>query len=217
MKALNAIIIGATGATGTALIEQLINEPNFTKVVVFSRTSPNIKNEKLVVKIVDFNNIDHWKNDIQGDVLFSAMGTTLKEAGSKLNQQKVDFTYQYNVAVAAANNKVKKLILVSSIGANSSSIFFYPKIKGQLEDAVKPLKFNTIYILQPPFLIRQKEKMRSNEKSGIKIIQSLNKIGLLKSQKPLEVAILAKKMILLAKKETDEKYNVINPSKIFQL
>ena len=145
------------------------------------------------------------------------MGTTLKVAGSKKAQFKIDYTYQHDVAQEASKNSVPTLLLVSSVGSSSKSPFFYPKIKGQLEDAVKPLKFNTIYILQPPFLIRQKEKMRSNEKSGIKIIQSLNKIGLLKSQKPLEVAILAKKMILLAKKETDEKYNVINPSKIFQL
>jgi hypothetical protein len=217
LETLNAIIIGATGATGTSLIEQLIDDPNFEKVLIFARNPPQIKHDKLVVKIVDFNKIDNWKNEIKGDVLFSAMGTTLKEAGSKINQYEVDFTYQNNVALAAAGNNVEKLILVSSVGANSSSRFFYPKIKGQLEDAIKLLKFKTIYVLQPPVLVRQKDKMRSNEKTGIKIIKSLNKIGLLKSQKPLEITLLAKKMIFLAQQEPNENYTVLKPSEILTL
>ena len=81
-----------------------------------------------------------------GDVLFSALGTTKKDAGSKDSQYKVDFTYQFNVAKIAAKNRVKHLVLVSSVGANSKSLFFYPKIKGQLEDEVKKLAFDKIHM-----------------------------------------------------------------------
>ena len=58
-----------------------------------------------------------------------ALGTTKKDAGSKEAQYKVDFTYQYNFALSAAENKVKKILLVSSVGANDKSNFFYPKIR----------------------------------------------------------------------------------------
>ena len=124
-----AIVIGATGATGTALLEQLIIDNLFSKIIVFSRTKPLISSDKIIVNIVDFEKIELWKDKIIGDVLFSALGTTKKDAGSKEAQYKVDFTYQYNFALSAAENKVKKILLVSSVGANDKSNFFYPKIR----------------------------------------------------------------------------------------
>ena len=91
--------------------------------------------------------------------------------------------------------------LVSSSGANEKSFFFYPKIKGELEQAVKKLPFKKTQIFQPPILIRQPELIRNGEKIAIKVFSLLNKIGILKSQKPLSVSYLAKKMINHIKSE----------------
>ena len=74
--------------------------------------------------------------------------------------------------------------------------FFYPKIKGKLEESIKKLKFKSIQIFQPPMLIRPPELMRESEKNGIRFLTKFNKIGILKAQKPLSVSILAKKMII---------------------
>jgi len=210
-----AIVIGATGATGTALLEQLIIDNLFSKIIVFSRTKPLISSDKIIVNIVDFEKIELWKHKIIGDVIFSALGTTKKDAGSKEAQYKVDFTYQYKIAISAAENKVRKILLVSSIGANKNSIFFYPKIKGELEIEVKKLSFEGIYIFQPPLLIRQKEKIRLNEKVLILLFRVLNKLGILLSQRPMDITILAKKMVLISKKESKQKYITYLPRDIF--
>ena len=127
---MKALIIGSTGATGTELTKQLIEKEEFTEVHVFVRNVPKINHPKLKVHKVDFNEISSWADQLKGDVLFLAMGTTLKTAGSKEAQYKVDVTYQYETAKAAANNNLPKLILVSSIGANQNSIFFIQKLKG---------------------------------------------------------------------------------------
>ena len=215
MKKYEAIIIGATGATGTAILSQLIEDNDFKKIIIFSRKKPLIQHEKLIVHLVDFNQLESWKNKIKGDILFSAMGTTLKDAGNKENQYKVDFSYQFNFAKAASENNVKKLLLISSVGANYQSNFFYPKIKGELEKAVKKLDFEYLSIFQPPVLIRQNEKIRSGEKVLINIFKALNKLGLLLSQKPMAVEVLAKKMIENSKKETQQKQNTYLPKDIF--
>jgi hypothetical protein len=214
-KQLNAIIIGATGATGTALIEKLVSDETFKKIYVFSRSPLKVTHEKIISNIVDFENIADWKNNIKGDILFSALGTTKKDAGSKNAQYKVDFTFQYNVAKAGAENEVKKYFLVSSVGANSKSKFFYPKIKGELEDAVKKLNYNTIHIFQPPVLIRQKDKMRAGERSFINLLNKLNKLGVLVSQKPMHIDILAAKMIELSKKDIQQKISTHSAKNIF--
>ena len=214
---MKALIIGSTGATGSELTKQLLEQEEFTEVHVFVRNVPKINHPKLNVHKVNFNEIITCSEKLKGDVLFLAMGTTLKTAGSKEAQYKVDVTYQFETAKAAADNNVPKLILVSSVGANHKSIFFYPKIKGLLEEMVKKLNFKSIYILRPPVLNRGEAMMRATEKKTIAFIKSFNKIGLLLSQKPMTVLLLAHKMILLASKETIHETVTLEAKEIFLL
>ena len=195
MKKLHALVLGATGATGRELVKLLLDNSNYEKVSIFVRNVPKIKNHKLAIHKIEFYNLIEYKDLIKGDILFSALGTTKKDAGGKKEQYLVDYTYQYNFAKIASENGVSNYSLVSSTGSNAKSLFFYPRIKGLLEEAVKNLKFKKIDIFQPPVLIRQPDLIRRSEKSGINFFNSLNKIGLLKSQKPLNVKDLAAKMV----------------------
>ena len=88
-----AIIIGATGLVGNLITRKLLEDNRYEKVKVFVRKSLNINNPKLEEHIVDFDNIALWKNNLSGDEFYSALGTTIKKAGSKDAQYKIDFTY----------------------------------------------------------------------------------------------------------------------------
>ena len=211
MGNLHVLVIGATGATGRALVQLLLKDNDFQQVSIFVRTAPTIKHEKLTIHEINFKDLEKYKDIIKGDILFSALGTTKKDAGGKDQQYEIDYTYQYEFAKIAAENGVANYSLVSSVGANSKSSFFYPKIKGALEEAVKKLDFKKIDIFQPPMLIRQPDLMREGEKSGIKILNRLNKIGILKSQKPLAVEALAEKMLEIAKTYSKEKASTFLP------
>ena len=211
MKKLHALIIGATGATGRELVQLLLKDDDFHQVSIFVRNAPAIKHEKIKINVIEFKELEKYKDLIKGDVLFSALGTTKKDAGGKDQQYEIDYTYQYKFAKIAAENGVGQLSLVSSVGANAKSSFFYPKIKGKLEKAVKKLNFKKIDIFQPPMLIRQPDLMREGEKSGINILNKLNKIGVLKSQKPLAVEALAEKMLKIAKTPSKEKATTYRP------
>lgn len=191
---MKALVIGATGATGKDLVKQLLGDKDFEQVDVFVRKPLTIQNEKLKTHIVDFEKPEEWKDSVKGDVAFSCLGTTLKDAGSKEAQRKVDYDYQFQFAKAAKDNNVEDYILVSAYGANPKSKIFYSKMKGELEDAVRKLHFNKITIFKPGMLER-KDSERSGEVLGSRIIKFANKLGLFESQKPLPTDVLAKAMI----------------------
>tara|TARA_Y200000002_G_scaffold355548_1_gene336603 strand:+ start:290 stop:940 length:651 start_codon:yes stop_codon:yes gene_type:complete len=202
MQQQHAIVLGATGATGRALVQQLLEHPAFGSVTIFVRKAPALTHEKLKVHVIDFSKLQTYKNLIVGDVLFSALGTTRKDAGSKAKQYEVDYTYQYEFAKMALNNEVDHYALVSSYGADETSLFFYLKIKGALEEAIKKLSFQSICIYQPPSLIRQPDLLRPPEKRAIWMMKKLSRIWFLRSQQPLSVATLAEKMIAEAVQQT---------------
>ena len=214
MKKLDAIVIGATGATGQELVRLLLNNSNYRHISVFVRKNLNLKHDKLTVHKIDFSKLNDIKNLVVGDILFSALGTTKKEAGDKISQYLVDFTYQFEFAKMASENGVTDYSLISSIGADEKAFFFYPKIKGQLEEAVKNLSFKKIQIFQPPSLIRQSELMRAGEKTGLKFINRINRLGLLKSLKPIHVNYLAKKMIAEAQLKKLNRITIYKPKDI---
>lgn len=210
---MKALVIGATGATGKDLVQQLLLDNDFNEVNVFVRKPLNIYNDKLKAHVIDFEKPEEWKSLVDGDVAFSCLGTTLKDAGSKEAQRKVDFDYQYEFAKAAKANNVEDYILVSAYGADPKSKIFYSRMKGELEQAVRNLHFNKITIFKPGMLER-KDSERTGEVLGSRIIKFANKLGLFESQKPLPTAVLAKAMINASKIKSNG-YSSIKLGNIF--
>lgn len=195
---MHALIIGATGATGKDLLELLLKDHSFHQVDIFVRRSLDLQHQKLKIHVIAFDKPEQWKHLVKGDVLFSCLGTTLKAAGSKEAQWKIDYDYQYMFAKFARENNVNNYVLVSSGLASPNSLFYYTRMKGQLEEAVKALGFPKLSIFNPPVLIR-KNSDRPLEVAGLKAIKVLNKVGIFRAQKPLPTEILAQAMINSAK------------------
>lgn len=197
---MQAVIIGATGATGQELVQQLLDNPDYSQVTVFVRRAVPLQHPKLTVEVIDFDRPQTWQHKVRGDVLFSCLGTTLKAAGSKAAQWKIDYQYQYDVANIARQNGVPRCVLVSSGYANSRSRFFYTRMKGQLEQDITQLGFPQLLIFRPPSLIRPNTD-RAGERWAIRVLNGLNKIGLLQSMKPMPTAVLASALIQAVKQK----------------
>lgn len=202
---MQAIVIGATGATGKALVQQLLDDNQYDAVKIFVRKPTALSHPKLQEFVIDFNKPETWQADVQGDVLFSCLGTTIKAAGSQAAQWKIDYDYQFQFAQAARHNGVSRYVLVSSLGANSQSKAFYTKMKGQLDEAVQALNFEHCVILCPPMLVRPNSD-RLGEKIGLGVVKGLNAIGLFRKYRPMPVATLAEIMRQAVK--FDEKFAI---------
>ena len=196
---MKAIVIGATGAVGKELVRALLDDARYTEVAVFVRRDPGVTHPKLTAHVINFEQPDTWRALVTGDVLFSALGTSLKQAGSKEAQRRIDYDYQYMFAEAAHANGVPHLVLLSSLGADSRSSIFYLRLKGELDDAVQRLSFDTVHIVRPPSLIRPEAK-RLGETAVVKILQSLNAVGIAKNLAPMSVDTVARCMMEIGTK-----------------
>ena len=191
---MEALIIGATGATGKDLLSQLLADDTYAEVHCFVRKPLALTHPKLHAHVVDFETPEAWADLLHGDVAFSCLGTTLAVAGSKDAQWRVDYDYQYAFAEHCKNNGVPTFVLVSAAGATAQSKLFYNRMKGALEEAVKKLNFPRLLIFQPSILIRSNSD-RGAENFSVKAIHFLNKIGLFKHYRPMPTEILAEKML----------------------
>lgn len=209
-----ALVIGSTGMVGRELIKQLCESSEFEQVISFVRRSSGFSHSKLQEHVVNFDQPESWKELLKGDVLFSCMGTTLAAAGSKASQYKVDYTYQYETARMAAENNVPVYVLVSSTGANANSALFYPKIKGQLDEAALKLGFKSVQILRPGQLYGKRQQKRSAELFAVKMMFAMNSLGIFKKYKPIHASEVAKAMISAAKRTGS---NIFTLDELFKL
>jgi len=191
---MKALVIGATGATGKELVDLLLENHDYESVSIFVRRSTGKSHPKLTEHVVDFSNINSFQSAITGDVLFSCLGTTLKDAGSKEKQWKIDYDIPAEFAAVAKQNGVNSLVVVSSYGASAKSSVYYSMMKGKLEDHLQELQFPQYIIFRPGPLIRENTD-RLGEKISVKVIKFFNAIGLFKNLKPITTAFLAKKLV----------------------
>ena len=218
---MKAIVIGATGATGKSLLPLLAASSEVESIDCFGRRHPDFTHQKLNSHQIDFTQPNIWHEEVQGDVLFACLGTTLKAAGSKEAQWAIDYEANLEFAKAARQNGVNTL--VSASGANSASRLFYQRMKGELEQALIALNFPCLIIFRPPLLIRPNSD-RLGEKVAERIFRVLNRIGMLKSQRPLAVEKLAQAMLKAALLSSHEQalysknhMQVYEPQDIFRL
>ncbi len=190
-----AIVLGATGLVGSQLLQQLLSDDRYALVKVFHRRSTGVTHEKLEEHVINFHEMKIWKHSIIGDELFSALGTTLKAAGSKEAQYEVDYEYQLDVAKYAQKNGVQSYALCSSLGATLSTKNFYLNMKGKLDNKVQELGFESLVIVRPSLLLGDRKEMRVGEKIGEPLLKLVTKIPPFKKYKPIHVRDVAKAMI----------------------
>jgi uncharacterized protein YbjT (DUF2867 family) len=210
---MKALIIGATGATGKDLVNVLLQDAFYSEILIFVRRSSGIVHSKLKEIITDFDKLEEVADFINGDVLFSCLGTTLKAAGSKDKQWHIDFEIPLQFAEIAKRNGVSRMVLLSSYGASATSKVFYSQLKGKLEDAIAKLGFDS-YIVFRPGLLERKDTDRAGERISAGLLNLLNRLGLARKFRPMPTDILAEK---LAKAPTifSNGQHVIELNKIF--
>ncbi|BFM17216.1 oxidoreductase [Maricurvus nonylphenolicus] len=193
-----AIVIGATGLVGNALVEQLAQAPHIGQVIAITRRPVDYGSDKICNQVVDFDQLEKTADVFKGDILFSCLGTTRKQAGSLEAQRIVDVDYQYRAAQLAAKQGVSHYLLVSSSGANVQSSSGYMKMKGELEQAIEKLGFPRVSILQPSLLLGTRDHLRVGEMIGSWLLPALCLLPGLRRYRPIRGEQVAATMVKLS-------------------
>ena len=194
---MKAIVIGSSGLVGGHLLNQLINDSSFSQITIFVRKLLPITNPKLIQKVFDFNAFSNPLN-LDGDVLFCCLGTTIKKAGSKEAFRKVDYDAPLFFAKEAKKSNVKCFCLVSSMCADAKSSIFYSKVKGELEDEIAKLSFPSSGMFRPSLLLGDRKEFRAGEKLSKYLMLAFDFI-IPSKYKAIDAAKVANSMIEFAK------------------
>ena len=203
MKTKTAIILGATGLTGSLLLQQLLEDENFHKIILFSRSSVNIQHPKIEEHLIDLFQLEKYEQQFHADVVFCCVGTTQKKSPDNETYRKVDFGIPVAAAKLAKQNNIPKMIVISALGADKNSRFFYNKTKGEMEEAVLAEEITETYILRPSLIDGDRDENRPFEFAWKKVMKVANflMVGPLKKYRSIKAETIAKAMIVLAKSQ----------------
>jgi len=197
-----AIILGATGLTGGLLLKKLINDNRYKTIKIFSRKSVQNKSEKIEEYIVDLLKLSTYKKYFTADEVFCCIGTTTKKTKDKSIYKAIDYGIPVTAARLAKDNGIQLFLVISSMGANASSTFFYNKTKGEMERDVLRQKIKHTYILRPSLIGGYRNEFRFGE-SIVKLVMKVLHpffLGNLKKYRMIDPEKIIDCLILLANK-----------------
>ncbi len=200
-----AIILGASGLTGNALLKRLIANDTYSSVKIFARKSVGNTHPKVTEIVGNLLELSKFKHDFTGQEVFCCIGTTVRQTPDRQQYRKIDFGIPTEAAKLCKENHIETFLVISAMGANHRSKIFYNRTKGEMEQAVLKEQIPKTYILRPSFIGGKRKEKRLGENAGIAVAKFINPvlIGGLKKYRLIEAEKIAQAMIYLANSKPD--------------
>lgn len=192
-----ALVAGATGLIGNQLMQLLLSDAVYEKVIALSRKPLATAHPKLENVLL---NIDEWTklNNLKADDVFCCLGTTIKQAKTKEAFRKVDYEYPVEVAKALKQNGAQNFLLVSALGADKNSRIFYNQVKGEVEAAIIDMNYHATYVFRPSLLLGDRKEQRSGEDAA-KVFYKIFGALIPQKYKGIDAIKVARAMVVEAK------------------
>jgi len=197
------ILVGASGLIGSHLLQALIKSTEVSGIVLLLRKPLNISDDKIQQVIVNFDHLNNYTSEIQGDIIFSCLGTTKALSPNAEVYKKIDLEYPLQLAEIGIKNGVSSFHIVSSLGANSTSSNSYLRLKGNLEEKLKKLPFKSLHLYQPSLLTGIRKDFRFGEKAAFALFALIDPllIGSLRKYRSIKAETVAVVMLKQSLKE----------------
>lgn len=208
-----ALIAGASGLIGSFLLSDLLSSARYQKIIVLSRKPAGITDGKVQEIITDITSLEQHKAELKADDVFCCLGTTMANAGSKEKFYEVDFTYPHKLAEYVKENGANQFLIITALGAKKNSWVYYNRVKGEIEDAIKKIDFESTHIFRPSLLLGPRQEQRKGEDAAKRLYKYLDWL-IPSNYKAIEAEKVARAMLHYATQEKKGLY--IHESKILQ-
>jgi len=200
MSARRAWLAGATGVVGGYCLDALLADADCARVHAFVRRPLASSDAKLSAHIVDFDRLAEMPTPPPVDEAYCCLGTTMKQAGSREAFERVDYSYVLAFAELALLSGATQFLLVSAVGADAQSPFYYSRVKGRAEEAVQALGFRCVHIFRPSLLLGPREEERPLEALSKAIAPAFAPLmlGSLAIYRPVHARDVARRMVAVA-------------------
>jgi len=196
-----ALVAGSTGLIGSQLLQLLLNSDCYAKVIALTRQDLPLLHPKLVQVKVDFGKLGEYNDELKADDVFCCLGTTMAKAGSKENFNQVDFYFPLLLAKTSYSRGGRQFLIVSALGADTDSSIYYNRVKGEMEEAVSQVGFETLHIFRPSLLLGPRTEKRSGEDAA-KFFYKFFGFLIPKKYKAIDALKVARAMLHVAIVET---------------
>lgn len=209
---MKCLIAGASGLVGNQLLQLLLEDPRIEAICSISRRSLPVQHPKLKQIVTDFDQLEKLKGVPKSEVAFCCLGTTIKKVGSQQAFRHVDHDYVVSFAQLAMRSGVKHFLTISALGANSHSKIFYNQVKGQTEEDLEQVGFESFTAFRPSLLLGHRVEKRVFEKLAVSLFPVYRPlfIGPLAKSRPIEARTVAKAMLDKAFQSTRGKTVILN-------
>jgi uncharacterized protein YbjT (DUF2867 family) len=196
-----AIILGATGLTGSLLLARLLADESYGLIKLFSRRPSGSPSPKIKEYIGDILQLEKFQSDFTADEVFCCVGTTSAKTKDKSIYRAIDYGIPFTASKLAKKNNIPTFLVMSSMGANPDSSIFYSRTKGEMEQAVLEQNISNTYLLRPSLILGKRNERRLGESIGAVLLKltSVFLVGSLRKYKAIEADCIASAMINLAK------------------
>lgn len=195
-----AVIAGATGLIGSQLLDKLLASNRYSKIVALSRRPIKRDHAGFSVIITDFHHLDETLAGIEPTDVFCCLGTTMTAAGSKEKFYEVDFRFPLSLAEATFRLGARQYLIVSALGANKGSSIYYNRVKGEVEEAISKIGFETLHIFRPSLLLGPRQEKRAGEDAA-KWLYKVFSFAIPAKYKAISSERVAEAMLRAAEKE----------------
>lgn len=195
-----ALIVGTTGLIGSQLLELLLADDRYSKIIALSRKSLTLNHSKLSNVVLDFSRLSEHYEQLKADDIFCCLGTTMKQARSQEAFRKVDFEYPLEIAKITRASGAKQYFLITALGASKKSPFYYNRVKGEVEEAIGQLGFRSYHIFRPSFLQGNRVEKRAGEEAT-QVFFKMFGFLVPKKFKGIDSVKVARAMLVKAKEE----------------
>lgn len=192
-----AIILGATGLTGGILLEKLLQNPSFEKIILFSRSSVGTNTPKIEEHLIDMFQLEEQAEAFKANVVFCCIGTTKANTPNKETYKKIDYGIPVTAAKLAKQNDIKSFIVISAMGADENSNIFYNKTKGEMQRDLLQYNIENTYILQPSLIVGDRNENRFGENMAT-VFMKIFGFLIPKKYKMINAETIAEAMVVLA-------------------